>query len=159
MLDERGQSDKDRIITHFDLLGSNSGLMKGTTPPWLIITSPKSLFNLHHDGRVSTISQCVVESELTPRRCEWRAVSVLVQYVASCYPGQHYQPTREFRRPNIPGRQQDRLWHIMNIVDHEPLTPSSRTRSTSANTLCIVASLQETVHTTNRELEAGLGRT
>jgi hypothetical protein len=33
----------------------------------------------------------------------------LVQYVASCYPGQRYQPTREFRRPNIPGRQQDRL--------------------------------------------------
>ena len=86
--------------------------MKGTTPPWLITTSPKSLFSLY--GHVSTISQRVVESELTPRHCEWRAVSVLVQYVASCYPGQRYQPTREFRRPNIPRRQQDRL-----VAHHE----------------------------------------
>lgn len=97
----------NRIIAHFVLLGSNSGLIKGTTPPWLITTSPRSLFSLH--GHINIISQCVVERELTPRRCEWRAVSVLVQYVASCYPGRRYQPTREFRRPNIPGRQQDRL--------------------------------------------------
>ena len=112
MLDERGQSDKDRVMTHFVLLGSNSGLMKGTTPPWLIITSPKSLFSLH--GHISTVLQGVVESKLTPRRCESRAVSVLVQYVASYYPGLRYQPIREFRRPNIPGQQQDRL-----VVHHE----------------------------------------
>src|ERR1700677_2947926 len=78
------------------------------------------------------------------------------RYVASCYHEQHYQPTREFPQPSIqgqlPGKLQSELdWKVA-------LRCEELTRSTSTNTLCVVTTFEQTVHTTNGELKASLSR-
>ena len=42
-----------------DLFGKSSGLMKGTTPPWLMTTCPRSLLNLDDRKEKTTLGSFV----------------------------------------------------------------------------------------------------
>ena len=73
--------------------------MWGTTPPWLITTSPRSLFNLRENIRKGVDKR--EEKVHTLHRFGWQAVSDGAQYAASCYPWLRYQRVRESQLQGI----------------------------------------------------------
>lgn len=50
-----------------------------------------------------------IRCERTPRRYEWQAEDDVGQYVASCYHGQRYRPTRGSLRRGIQEQQRGKL--------------------------------------------------
>ena len=81
------------------------------------------------------------------------------QYVVSCYRGLHYQQARGFQQQDIRERQPDRLKGKINCFNAiRERAKISRTWSASTNTLGIVTLLQQTMDTTNGELETRLCR-
>jgi hypothetical protein len=142
-------------VTDISIGQLTSGLMKGTTPPCEMTTSPRSLFNLL---RVTVISKIFEFRPLRPtlRHSGLQVASDEGRYVASCYHERHYRPTREFPQPSTRGRPQDRLKDESD--SDKAVICKGRTRSTSTNALRVVSTLEETVHTTDRELKSCLGR-
>ena len=88
------------------IVEQTSGLMCGTTPPWEITTSPRSLFNLSRSLARKEQKKFI---QLTLHHFGWQAVSAEGRYAASCCPVQHCQPTPKSLRRDTRGQQQDRL--------------------------------------------------
>ena len=108
---------------------------------------------------VRWMQRCKDKIRLTLRRFGWRAEGDEARYGASCYHGRRYQPTRESQQRDTQGRQRDRLDAIqISSTDPSATFKSRLTRSASTDTLGVVALLQETVDTTDWELETSLGR-
>lgn len=80
------------------------------------------------------------------------------QYVASCYREPHYQQAQEFPQPSTQEQQRDKLVVKMSQMAMTLIKWKTLTGSTSTNSLRIISTLEETVHATDRELKACLGR-
>ena len=94
------------------------------------------------------------------KHTEQRVASDEVQYDVSCYHELHCLRVRESRRQGTQEQQQGRLSNTSQPSMIEWLKSSNHlTWRTSTNTLSVIALLQETMDTTDRELETGFGRT
>ncbi len=108
-------------------------------------------------GVFSHLSKLTKRLRRTPHHFGLQVVSDGGRYVASCYHERRYRQAREFPQPSIQGQPQGKLGGESDgkvAQRREKLT-----RSASTNTLCVVTTLEQTVHTTDRELKASLGRT
>ena len=98
----------------------------------------------------------------TPRRYGWRVEGDGGRYAASCCRAPHYPQARESQQQGTQGRQRGRLQGGTSQACEGRTregVANTHTGSTSTNTLGVVALLQQTVDTTDRELETGLGGT
>ena len=117
-------------------------------------TSPSSLFNLI---TTSATDQNVNETAQTLHRFGSQAGDDGAQYAASCYHALHFLQVQEFQQPGIRAQRPDKLknWHqTRSRRQHIPV----RTWCASTDTLSIISSFEETVDTTDRELETSLCR-
>ena len=137
-----------------DFVGRRAGSMWGTTPPCEMTTSPRSLLNSSSFLEIKYKYRLRRGEAREQKHTGQRVASDGVQYDASCYHELRCLRVRESQQQGIREQQRGKLSNlnqtpmIKRLQSSDPLT-----RCTGSNTLSVIALLQETVDTTDGELE------